>query len=260
MRLFIYVLSLVLITTKLCFGQAEAVTNIRVRLDTTGRIRILYDLNRIKASDSIYLEARGRLSGPLTIRTVGGNVGKSQVPGRNKRAHWNVVKDGYLIDEEIQISILIKPQQPILPPQPLTGPIGGGPSNALLSAFLPGVGNIFVQPKTKKHRIGFRPLLPIVFYSLAGFSTYKWIQANNRYKIYNQQTRKEVAQAILNDANNKRNQSILAAGAAASIWAIDVTCTLVKGINNNKKRRLTTQSISLGIMNNTPMVGMKINL
>ena len=260
MRLFIFTLIINILTSVLCFAQNEAISNIRIRLDTSGQIRILYDLNWIKSNDSIYLEAKGRQSRPLTIRTVGGNIGKGQFAGRNKRAYWSIVKDGYIIDEEIQISILIKSQKTVHPATSSDRTIGGGPSNALLSAFLPGIGNIFVQPKTKKHRIGFRPLLPIVFYGLAGFSAYRGIQAQNRYTIYNQQVRQDIAQEIYNDANSKRHQAIIAAGVGASIWTIDVACTFVKGVKNNKKRQETTESISLGMSNGVPMVGLKINL
>lgn len=260
MRIHILILSFILISFKFCSGQSESITNIRVRFDTTGRIRVLYDLNRIQSGDSVYMEAKGRQTGALTIRTVEGDIGKNQLTGRNKRIYWSIVKDGYLIDEDVQISILIKPtaQTTVQTPSPPT--IGGGPANALLSAVLPGIGNIFVQPKTKKHRLGLRPLLPIAFYGLAGFSIYRWKQAQDRYAVYNQQIREEVAQPIYDDANSMRHQAILIAGAAATIWAIDVGCTLSKGIKNNKDRQRSVQRLSLGIMNDTPIIGLSINL
>lgn len=259
MRLFCIVFTLVLITSELSFGQTEALTNVRFQLDSTGRILILYDLKQLNVNDSIYVEAYARQSGPLKIRTIEGDIGKGISVGFNKTIYWFIIKDGYLIDEEVQIKILIKHRREV-PPSPPKTTIGGGPANALVSVILPGVGNIFVQPKNKKHRIGFRPLLPIISYGLAGFSVYRWIQSKDQYKIYGQQTREEVAQPIYDDANNKRHQAILTAAAAASIWSIDVVCTFVKGVKNNKKRRAGIQSISIGTLSGIPTVGLKMDL
>lgn len=116
---------------------------------------------------------------------------------------------------------------------------GGGPANALLSALAPGIGNIFVQPD---HKIGVRPAITVAY---AGLLIYGLSQRSQSQKFYNDYkalprfTEQSTADAAYAKANSSNHTAILCTAGAVAIWAIDVTATLLRGLQNQRSGNIS---------------------
>ncbi|GAB4035630.1 hypothetical protein [Spirosoma jeollabukense] len=140
---------------------------------------------------------------------------------------------------------------------------GGGPANALLSALAPGIGNIFVQPD---HKIGVRPAVTVVY---AGLLIYGLTQRSQSQKDYNEYkalprfTEQGIADAAYTKANNANHTAILCTAGAVAIWAIDVTATLLRGLQNQRSGSVSTRwtpprtQVSIAAVGTTPVVAIR---
>lgn len=116
MRLFLIFWLSVLLTLP---GQAqERVRNVRIRVVDSTQLEIRYDLINARPGDSVYLEVRSRVRGPLRIASefVRGEVGKRIVAGSDRRIVWNALANGYSLNEEIRATVLVKTGLPLPPP------------------------------------------------------------------------------------------------------------------------------------------------
>lgn len=90
-------------------AQAQVrVNNVRFTLNNSGVLETQYDIQGIASSDSVYLVANGQQSGKLTPITVSGAVGRRVTAGTSKTIYWDIVKDGYKINEEVTVTVLVK--------------------------------------------------------------------------------------------------------------------------------------------------------
>ncbi|OIN58047.1 hypothetical protein [Arsenicibacter rosenii] len=115
-----------------------------------------------------------------------------------------------------------------------------GPGWALVSAVLPGVGNMFVQTD-KQHkpvfRVGLRPLVTVGFYGLLIYGLQHKPKAQNAYSLYKQQKNAAEGEPYYQQANQYHHRYYLATRAAAAIWLTDVTLTLIRGIRNHSFKK-----------------------
>ena len=119
-----------------------------------------------------------------------------------------------------------------------------GPAWALLSAVLPGAGNIFVQ--TPKPRIGFRPLLAVGCYGLLYYGLQERQKSRDVYAIYEQQKNAETGDPYYNTANDHYHHYFLATRGALVVAAADVILTFFKGMRNvQTAKKSTLQSVTL---------------
>lgn len=110
-----------------------------------------------------------------------------------------------------------------------------GPAWALVSAVLPGVGNIFVQqPKPK---ISYRPAITVAAYGLLFYGLSERQKANDAYAIYQQQKNRDAAEPYYTEANGHHQRYFLATRGAVAIAAIDVVLTALRGFRNQRAAR-----------------------
>lgn len=107
-----------------------------------------------------------------------------------------------------------------------------GPAWALLSAVLPGVGNIFVQ--TPKPKIGFRPLLTFGCYGLLVYGLQERNKSREVYDVYQQQKNAATGESYYQTANGHHHTYYLATRGALIVAVADVLLTFSRGIRNQK--------------------------
>jgi hypothetical protein len=240
------------------YGQSPEkppmVSNIRVE-SSPQQVIIRYDIENLTLKDSVFIQIEGRLRGLLKVRTLSGDAGLGVTSGPNKIVVWDYLRDGETLDEEIQAKVNIKPFIKTPPPPPHL-PIGGGPTNALLSALLPGLGNIMVQPK---HSIGLRPLISVAYVGALAYGLLQKGKSNDQYALYLQQPYDRLAVPYYNEANSLNHRYVLAVSAAAVIWVADVTYTLLKGIKNEQRRKNQPIGMrpTMSVVGKTPTFGLR---
>jgi hypothetical protein len=107
-----------------------------------------------------------------------------------------------------------------------------GPAWALLSAVLPGVGNIFVQ--TPKPKVGLRPFLTFGCYGLIVYGMQERNKSREVYDVYQQQKNAVTGESYYQTANGHYHNYYLATRGALVVAVADVLLTLSKGIRNQK--------------------------
>lgn len=245
----------------------ERVTNIRLSSVNQTSLEILYDLAVSNPGDSVYFAVTGRKSGPLVYSPgfVEGDFGRHVVAGTNRRIVWNVLANGYELNEEIRVQVLVKAAgSATSPPAVADSTLGntlvvrpyrpGGPLTALLSVLVPGLGNVFVQrPKPK---IGFRPLLTVGVATAIAYGLNQHQQAEGQYRLYAQQKNAAEGEPYYQQANQQQHRYFLATRAAAAIWLGDVVFTLIRGLQNRSLRRENNPGpiqVRPGYQGNTPV-------
>lgn len=217
-----------------------AITNVRVEADSE-RVKIQYDVVGITMADSVYIQVESRSGGVLPATTVTGDIGRAVSPGTDRTIYWDYRLDNVRIDSEIRVTVTIN--------RPL--PIGGGPTNALLSALVPGLGTIFVQPNRK---VGARPLITAAYAGLLVYGLVQRSRSQKQYAVYQDQR----IDSDYDKANNLHHQYLVAVRAAAAIWLTDVIYTFLKGRKNDKQRAKTTQRLVLNYRNPVPTIGIQL--
>lgn len=246
----------------LCFflavstARAQAVSNVRVDVDSQ-RVKIQYDAVGLAARDSVFVRVETP-RGPLPAATVTGDAGRGVTPGVNKTIYWDYRLDGVAIDDSIRVTVLVKrPATPV----GRVATVGGGPANALLSALLPGVGTVFVQPNRK---IGARPLISVAYVGLLAYGLGQRGRSREAYARYET----GFAETDYQDANQRHHRYLLATRAAAVLWLSDVAYTFWKGRKNERQsslrqsslrqRRLAVQRVAADFTTKAPWVGIEL--
>jgi hypothetical protein len=114
-----------------------------------------------------------------------------------------------------------------------------GPAWALLSAVLPGVGNIFVQ--TPKAKIGFRPLLTFGCYGLLVYGLQERSNSREVYAVYQQQKNAATGDSYYQTANGHYHNYYLATRGALVVAVADVLLTFSRGLRNQKAQAASRQ-------------------
>ena len=244
--LFIVLLPLVPVRGQLLKHKSATVSNVRVEGDSE-RVKIQYDATGLSSSDSVYIRVESQSRGLLNAMTVTGDVGKAVLPGKNKTIYWDYRLDGLTIDNAIRVVVRVKPAAPSRP----QGRVGGGAANALLSVLAPGVGSIFVQPSRK---VGWRPLITGAY---AGLLVYGLVQKSRSNQAYDQYT------SLLNDgdyaeANRANHHYLVATWTALAVLLTDVSYTLLKGMKNDRQRKIAQTSLALTYAGAIPSAGVRL--
>ena len=92
----------------------ERVSNVQIRVIDSSQLEIRYDLLTIRPGDSIYFNVQSRLRGNLQITPefVRGDVGKQITSGTERRIVWDALANGYVLNEEIRATVLVKTGSP----------------------------------------------------------------------------------------------------------------------------------------------------
>lgn len=255
-------------------GRAqERIRNVRMQVVDSSQLEIRYDLIEIHPGDSVFVELESRLRGPLPVlpEFIRGDIGKRVTVGSDRRIVWDVLANGYRLNEDIRATVSIKaaPVRPVASQQPDTSPAKptepvaskeptsadpersvvsapadgmstrrmryAGPAWALLSAVAPGIGNIFVQ--TPKPKVGLRPLVTVGCYGLLAYGLSERQKSHDEYAIYEQQKNMTAAEPYYTQANSHHQNYYLATRGAIVVAAVDVILTFMKGLRNNRLQR-----------------------
>lgn len=251
---------------RVAFGQSGGetlpqVANVRVET-TLEQVIIRYDAADLLPRDSVFVRVEGRTRGLLAVKTLAGDAGTDLTAGLNKVIVWDYVRDGETLDDEIQAIISVKrlaAGKPAILKGPATSSrraIGGGPANALLSAVLPGLGNVMVQPN---RRVRFQPAIAGVGVGALAYGLMQKGKSNRQYALYWQQPYDRLAQPYYDRANSLHHRHILAVGTAALVWVADITYTLLKGRANDRLRSRNTAVFQpiMNVAGQRPVVGFR---
>lgn len=239
------------------------VSNVRVEASAE-QVVIRYDVTGLSPRDSVFVQVEGRTRGLLNVKTLAGDAGTAVTAGLNKTVVWAYKRDGETLEDEIQAKVNVKRYLPTAgadgsEPDVTVGAgkrIGGGPKNALLSAVLPGVGNVMVQPG---RRIRFQPVIAAAYIGALVYGFSQKSKSNDQYALYLQQPYDRLAALKYDEANRLHHRYLLAVGTAAFIWVADVTYTLINGIKNDWHRPARSSSLQpiVGYMGHRPTVGLR---
>ncbi|WP_128547001.1 hypothetical protein [Larkinella soli] len=238
---------LLLLTAAALYGQPSGgsdpvISNLRVEVNEE-RVKVQYDVAGIGPQDSVSIRVERRSGGFFSPKTVTGDVGKGVPPGENKTIYWDYRLDGVRIDEEIRVTVVV------IPSNRSERAVGGGPANALLSALVPGLGNIRVQPGRK---VGLRPLITVAFGGMLTYGLVQRSRSRDQYALYQQQPDAPTAEPYYQKSARHRHRYLIATRAAALVWAADVTYTALKGYKNRKH---TQGRIVADLIGRTPVIG-----
>ena len=220
--------------------KQAAIKNISVDYDGEKTV-ITYDIEGGKLTDRYFVEVGVYSNGvKRTAKSITGDLGQGVAAGKGKKIYWNQLKDGYVLDEKINVEIKASVQSPLR--------IG---SATVKSMLLPGWGDYTLRPH--KHYF---------VYSLAtigtvGAGAYYYWQSNQTYGKYKGAFDINQNDDLFTQANNERYVSYALFGAAITIWAIDVIALQVKAkkmkkslqpingkyyLNDNNAERITANS------------------
>ena len=103
----------------------------------------------------------------------------------------------------------------------------GGPSNALLSVVVPGLGGYFVE-KNKTRAIA----TTITTLGLLGYGISQHKLSNKYYDDYKASEDPADIDAFYNKANEAHHKAYISSGLAIGIWAFDIIWVTVRGYRN----------------------------
>ncbi len=147
--------------------------------------------------------------------------------GRNKKIEWDVLADGVQITESIQAIVEISARH--------STKVIGGPSNALLSVLVPGLGDYFVDTQ-KDSKIPFY-YITVTTYGLLYLGFNQKVESDQSYEDYHKATT-QVEMDLAYDAANEAHKSfILYTSLAATVWLGDIAWVTYKGFKNKKEQR-----------------------
>ena len=228
-------------------ATGATVSNIRVEADSQ-RVKIRYDVVGISPADSVHIQIESRSAGNLPVRTVTGDVGKGVAPGTDKTIYWDYRLDGVSLIDDIRATVLIKQAT-----TRQSGAGNGGATYALVSALVPGVGNIFVQPN---RHVGVRPLITVAYAGLLAYGLIQQGQSKKHYALYES----GLNESDYTTANRLHHQYLVAVRTAAVVWLADVVYTFVRGTKNDRARISATANrrLFVDVVHTTPTVGLRL--
>jgi hypothetical protein len=178
-----------------------------------------------------------------------GDVGAPVLGGTHRTIYWDIVADQLEISGTLRAVVTIMDSEFFY----------GGPSNALLSTLVPGLGGYFVE----KNKI--RSVVTTV--SACGLIAYGIIQKNlsdNFYEDYKSGTDPSEISANYDKANRAHHNYYIATRVGATIWITDIAWVAYKGLQNKKKAQNSLlfskdRSLGVGMMNNGLVVKYSLN-
>ena len=103
----------------------DRVSNVRVAVIDASQLEIRYDLLTVRPGDSVFLVVESRQKGELNIlpEFIRGDVGKRLTAGSNRRIVWEAVANGYVLNDDIRATVLVKSGPPMTSFLPSTTPV-----------------------------------------------------------------------------------------------------------------------------------------
>lgn len=211
----------------------QTISAVNFWLDENGMV-VRYDMSGESSGKQYFVELKFVSdNGDVFIpESTSGEIGKNIKPGKGKVIMWDVVKDKFEFTGNLKAVVNATPLFMHL----------GGPSNALLSIPVPGLGGFFVEENI------WRPLATtVVTVGLISYGIYQKTEENKYYSEYNSITDPaEVEQilALYDKANSAHHKFYIATMAGSVIWIADIIWVYYKGKGNLEKQKAYKQSLS----------------
>ncbi len=184
---------------------------------------ITYDLVNCPSSESYDIELK-IISDNNAIKpnSITGDIKKVSA-GKNKQIEWNVLNDKTDLKGQIQVMVEIT--------HTYSTKVIGGPSNAVFSMLLPGLGDHFVNKESKSWYY-----ISAVYLGTAYFAYSNKVQSDKFYAQYHSATTQSEIEAAYKSANDKYHNYQLLLGVAGTIWLADVIYVTAKGFKNRRNQ------------------------
>jgi len=182
-------------------------------------------------------------------KTVTGDVGTKFFGDGMKAIIWDIVADQLLLSGNLKASVTITSSKILY----------SGPSNALLSVLIPGLGGYYVDKKK-----GRAVLTTISTVGLLAYGITQKLQADKYYKEYNASNVPSEIQSLYTKANDAQNMYFKTTRVAAGIWALDIIWVTFKGLHNRKVAKsaysaFTGDGLRLNYVNNGFQLGYSLS-
>jgi hypothetical protein len=155
-------------------------------------------------------------------QNITGDVGTNLFGDGKKTIRWDIVKDQILLSGNLKAIVNIAS----------TKILYGGPSNALLSVVVPGLGGYFVE-KNKIRSIA----TTISTLGLLGYGISQKKLSDKYYSDYNESTEPSEIEDLYNKANSAHHRYYISTRIAAGIWIFDIIWVTIKGFQNLKESK-----------------------
>ena len=245
-RLYIVLFTLIISSA---FAQNKAVTVNNINFSYVNKnIVITYDIENFSPSNlyNITVSIFRKDGSKLNAVSLSGDI-TNVVGGKGNSITWNQLNDGYVLDEEIYITLGIATKVNI-----------SVSSHLLKSTVFPGWGDY--KLRNKKYYF----LYSVVGYASIGTSIYFNNLAQQNYTNYTNSFDAAKSNNYFNTAKKQQNLSYIFAGAACMVWTIDIATLYgrVKKVKNNiseskyyyqkQQERTTNNSLSQHINTKQP--------
>jgi len=224
--------------------MAQQISNVEIRC-IKNAIEVTYDLSGPEhLRMDVTVVFTDKISSEKIIpQTISGDV-KNVKPGRGKIITWQVLNDRQFIDAEIRANVSATFA---ITQQEHNQATTGGPGNALLSALMPGLGDVFVNGDEKP--IIKPAYITLLFLGSAGLAWYCHQESENYYQAYQTSVQQYEINSNYEKAVYYADNAKLMTGIAATIWVMDVIRVAAKGSAN---RRDVHNVSSKGTLSFTP--------
>jgi hypothetical protein len=234
-----------------CICQTKAkITDVDFHLEER-YIVVNYNLVGTLPKEQMTIELRFITENNESIipKTVTGDVGTKSFGDGMKTILWDIVADQISLSGNLKASVAITSSKILY----------GGPSNALLSVIIPGLGGYFVD-KNKTRSV----LTTISTVGLMVYGISQKTQANKYYKEYNASIIPSDIQSLYTKANDAHHKYYTATRIAAGIWALDIIWVTFKGFRNRKESKsaynaFTGDGLRLNYVNNGLQLGYSVS-
>lgn len=235
-------------------GKAK-ITNVDFSFDqSTYKMIINYNIENYKSFQrfTIELSFRDEKNNEIIPVSTKGDIGTNIIGGTNKQITWDVFNDISDVPPKLKAKVRITEIKEVF----------GGPSNALLSVIMPGLGDWYVKNPRK---MILKPYIrTAAIYGILGYGIYQTIQipkAKNDY-LNPKETPPLTGWKTTNDKNyqiykNHVSQSIIYTSAGITCWVADVVWVLIKGSSNARQNKnlkstsyISPKSVHLPVLTN----------
>ena len=221
------------------FAYAESgkarITHVDFTFDqSTYKIIVNYNIENYKSFQrfTIELSFRDENNNEIIPVSMKGDIGTNIKGGINKQIIWDVFNDISDVPPKLKAKVRITEIKEVF----------GGPSNALFSVMVPGLGDWYV--KNQKKMILKPYIRTAAVYGILGYGIYQTIQipkAKNEY-LNPKENPPLTDWKTTNDKNyqiyrNHVNQSIIYTSAGITCWVADVVWVLIKGSSNARQNK-----------------------
>ena len=184
----------------------------------------------------------------INPRSLSGDVGRNVQSGTGKTIKWDAASDQADFTGNLKAVVTIS--------QP--GVYSNGPSYALLSVAVPGLGGHFVQEDKIRPVATTATVLGLITYGII-----KKAESNRYYDDYRNSVYTGAENADYDKANAAHHKYYIATRLAAVIWVSDIIWVASRGKNNQKQVRAGQQAypgsgMSMSYMNNEVRIGYRL--